>query len=78
MQRIKEAKARFGVKYEVDVVRDLALKQLDFEEELERWGGDLEKARKGLGLDTKEQTILALASRRLEQIRSLLENHVAE
>jgi hypothetical protein len=78
MQRIREAKDRLGVPYEVDVVRDLALKQLDFEEELERWGSNLEKARKGLGLDTKEQTILALASTRLEQIRSLLENHVAE
>lgn len=76
--RLEECREREGITYLVDVPRIKTLRQLRLEELIGDQAELLEKARKGLGLDTMEETIWALASRRLEEISSLLENHVAE
>ncbi|MFE0472479.1 hypothetical protein ACFW2V_12785 [Streptomyces sp. NPDC058947] len=78
MGRIKEAQERLHLQYEVDVVRTLALKQLDFDERLRSRSGDLELAAKTLGTSSMEDLLFDLAFRQLDLISSALEKDVAQ
>lgn len=78
MTRIKDAKSDLDLQYEVDVVRTLTLKQLDFEDELRSRGASLEMVREKLGLHSTEDVVWTLALRQLELISSALERDVAE
>lgn len=78
MDLLERYRERERIAYLGDVPRIMTLQQLHLEELIGDKSELLERARKGLGLETREEVIWALASRRLEEISSLLENHVAE
>lgn len=78
MDRIKEAQQRLQLQYEVDVVRTLALKQLDFDERLRSRSDDLKRVAETLEVESMEDLFFDLAFRQLDLIRSALEKDVAQ